>query len=112
MPRAQRTEPEAGLQRKASEAKQLREAAKLLDKRVAAQVEWWRTGQKWRCLSWEAFRRLQAEADQAWDIAHRKSYESGFPFTDRWGIRRNDEPRDLVGLALREWCAQHAWFYT
>ena len=45
-------------------------------------------------------------------MAHKASYEAGNPFTDREGIRRCDEPRDLVGLVLREWCTNNNLEYS
>ena len=50
------------------------------------------------------YQQLVARRYEAWGVAERKSHESGHPFQDREGIPRNNAPRDLVGLALREWC--------
>ena len=103
--RVQRTEPERGIQHKAAEAKRLRERGKLLDKEIKRQRHLWERGD--RCMSREAWNRLVADADRAWEVALKASYEAGNPFNDREGVRRCDHPRDLVGLALREWCANH-----
>ena len=103
--RAQRTEPERGIQHKVAEAKRLRERGKLLDKEIKRQRHLWERGD--RCMSREAWNRLVADADRAWEVALKASYEAGNPFNDREGVRCCNDPRDLVGLALREWCANH-----
>ena len=74
-----------------------------LDNKKNEQLHLWRRGD--RCMSREAWNRLVADADRAWEVALKASYEAGNPFNDREGARRCDDPRDLVGLALREWCA-------
>ena len=111
--RGERTEPELGLQHKKSEAKQLRDRGKLLDKQIMKQNEMWAQGKgKCRsCLPPNAWRRLLDEADGIWKIATKVSYEAGFPFKDRKGIKRNDGPRDLVGLSLRAWTWQNGLHY-
>ena len=37
---------------------------------------------------------------------------AGFPYDDRNGVRRNDEPRDLTGLTLRAWCEAKGVTYS
>ncbi len=103
-PRAEREPTERpGLHHTTSEAKSLREAAKLLDKRIRRQEDLWRT-RPWQCMPWATWNRLLQERSDAWDHAERVSEASGQPYTDRAGQRRNDAPRDMVGLALRQYC--------
>ena len=105
LPRADRGGIEAGIQHQVSYAKRLREEAKYLDKKIKAQQDMWEgnsTGR--RMLSWWDWNKLLADREQAWDMAEIESYKSGFPFNDRDGVRRNAEPRDLVGRALPEYC--------
>ena len=109
--RGERQEPERGNQHKTSEAKRLHEKGKLLDKQVRFQEVQWESGNRRACLSWHAWTKLQDDADIDWAVAYCVSYEAGFPFTDREGSRHNDGPRDLVGLALREWTAAHGLNY-
>ena len=42
----------------------------------------------------------------------RLSYDAGHAFTDRYGVRQLDGPRDMVGLALRSWREQKAVQYS
>ena len=109
--RAQRTEPEKGIQHKTSEPKGLREWAKRLDKEIEWQASLWAAGDRRNAMPWKGWQRLVADANEAWEVAHKASYDAGYPFLDRDGVRRCDEPRDLVGLALREWCKYHSVEY-
>jgi hypothetical protein len=104
VPRTQRPGPSCGVQHQESEAKKARNHAKSLDKKLATQKAWWEEGRLDKCLPWHAWQKLQAERDAAWDHAEGLSWGSGFPFFDRHGHRQQEDPKDLVGLALRRWC--------
>ena len=107
IPRQDRPAPVFGVQHTESAAKRARRQAKNLDKRCEQQQELWRSGKRQRCLSWPQWEHLQRQRDQAWDVAERLSEESGAPYFDRHGTRRNDEdPRDMVGIALRRYCEE------
>jgi hypothetical protein len=112
VPRQERPGPSLGVQHKESEAKKARNYAKGLDKRLQEQDGWWAAGRHDWCMPWPAWQRLQADRDRAWDRAEELSLASGFPFFDRHGVRRQDDPRDLVGLALRRWCAERGVVYS
>jgi hypothetical protein len=109
--RSQRPGPALGVQHTESDPKKARNHAKSLDKRLLEQQAWWDAGLRDRCLAWPQWHELQMARDRAWDWAERLSIESGFPYFDRNGVRQQDEPRDLVGLALRRWCAQRGIAY-
>ncbi len=102
LPRAQRPGPVRGVQHTSSEAKQARKAAKRLDKEVQAQKDLWNNDM--RCMGWPEWERLVADRDRAWAHAMDLSERSGNPYYDQGGVLRNAEPKDMTGLALREWC--------
>jgi len=104
VPRTQRPGPSYGVQHEESEAKKARNYAKSLDKKLATQEALWEAGRRDRCMPWHDWQQLQADRESAWDHAAGLSLASGFPFFDRHGNRQQDDPRDLVGLALRRWC--------
>ena len=112
VPRTQRPGPSYGVQHEESAAKQARNFAKNLDKKLATQEALWETGRRDRCMPWAAWNKLQADRDAAWDHAEALSWASGFPFYDRHGNRQQDDPRDLVGLALRRWCQARGELYN
>jgi hypothetical protein len=100
----------AGLQHKVSEAKELREKAKLIDKKIFHENARWEQGNS-RMAGWE-WQKLLAAREEAWDRAEAVSRSTGFPFKDRDGNWVNDIQRDLVGLALCEWCRKHGLEYS
>ena len=99
-----------GLQHKKSEAKDLREKAKLLDKRIKKENE--RYERKESTLSTSKWQALLDERAAAWDKAEAVSRSTGFKFMDRDGKWVNDEQKDLIGLSLCEWCGKHGLVYT
>ena len=141
LPRAERPAKQRrqGVQHTVSNPKQLREKAKLLDKKLAKVNEEWERG---RCTMGAAeYYNLIAARDTAWDEAypiptlhscpcinagqfimgpgHQHSIQAeyvsdaaGYPYNDRFGNKRNDTPRDLTGLTLRAWCADKGIQYS
>ena len=47
-----------------------------------------------------------------WEEAERLSDELGYPYKDRNDMWRNTQPRDLVGLTLRDWCQKRGITYS
>ena len=83
----------------------MREQAKWFDKKVKQQQELWEGGGGYgRMLGRKDWEDLLHQRGEAWDVAEEESWKTGFPFNDRDGKRRNNELRDLVGLALMEYC--------
>jgi hypothetical protein len=78
--------------------------AKALDKRVVTEEEMWKAGTRKRYLPWDAWNRLLADRDAAWDHTEALSYASGCYFYDRRGNKQQHDPGDFLGLALRRWC--------
>ena len=76
-----------GVQHQASDAKRLREAAKLQDKLLAKQKGGKATGRA--RMTHEEFRRAQQAADRAWQVACKTSDATGFAYYDRYGNRVN-----------------------
>ena len=37
---------------------------------------------------------------------------AGYPYNDRHGNQRLNEPRDITGLSLRAWCAEKGIQYS
>ena len=74
-----------GVQHQASDAKRLREAAKLQDKLLAKQKGGTETGRA--RMTPEEFRRAQQAADRAWQVACEASDTTGFAGFDRDGHR-------------------------
>ena len=98
-----------GLQHKVSYAKQLREKAKNIDKKIAHENERHKRGQSW--MKQQEWRRLLDHRQQAWDEAEEVSRGTGYPFKDRDGEWVNCIQRDLVGVSLCSWCQQHGIEY-
>ena len=44
--------------------------------------------------------------------AESESDKAGFYYKDRHGNERNNDPKDLTGLALRGWCEDKGLTYT
>ena len=109
LPRSSRTGPEDGLHHATSQAKYLREAAKMLDKRIMYESQRWDMGSsRMGRHEWEE---LLDTRDKAWDKAEECSMRLGFPFKNRNGEWVNNHRTDLVYLSLVEWCKQHGIVY-
>ena len=109
LPRSSRTGPEDGLHHATSQAKYLREAAKMLDKKIMYEEQRWQQGSsRMGRFEWE---QLLDGRNEAWDHAEQISILAGFPFKDRNGDWVNNVLTDLVYLSLVEWCKQHDIVY-
>ena len=109
LPRSSRTEPEDGLHHAPSQPKCLRDAAKMLDKRIFHESQRWDIGSsRMGRHEWEE---LLDTRDKAWDKAEELSMRLGFPFKNRNGEWVNNHRTDLVYLSLVEWCKQHGIVY-
>jgi hypothetical protein len=112
VPRLERPGPIFGLNHEVSKAKIARQYAKRLDAKLKYQDVMWNSLRHSCCLPYIEWQELRRQADQAWNIAEWLSYESGHAFKDRCGVWRLNEPRDMVGLALRCWCEQKGVAYS
>ena len=109
LPRSSRTGPEDGLHHVTSQAKQLREAAKMFDTKIMYEEQRWQQGSsRMGRFEWE---QLLDGRNEAWDHAEQISILAGFPFKDRNGNWVNNVRTDLVYLSLVEWCKQHDIVY-
>ena len=91
-----------GVQHQDSELKTWREHCKHLTKQIQEQERLWREDKSW--LTWDQWESMLRHRDEQWDQAEAASFKLGHPFQDRNGQMQCNEPRDLVGLALRSWC--------
>ena len=89
---------------KVSVAKQLREEAKCLDKRIEREQTRWEIGAS--RMGEGEWRQLLVGRDVAWDKAEEASLKAGFPFKDRNGEIQNGARTDLTYVALTGWCQQ------
>ena len=108
--RADRTWPEAGINHVVSAAKQAREKAKLLDKKMKWEDEKWAAGRS--RMTRQAWNDLVAQREWQWNHAENISFLAGFPFKDRNGVWQCTEPIDLVGIVLRRWCLDQGLVYV
>ena len=99
-----------GIRHKVSEAKELREKAKLIDKRIGHEDARWERGES--TMTARQWSKLLDAREAAWDLAESVSRSTGFPFKDRDGRWVNNIQRDLVGLSLCEWCRKHDLVYS
>ena len=90
-----------------SEAKKAREAAKQLDKKIAAET----SARKYK-MGWKEWNDLLASRDVAWDHAESLSITAGFKFKNRRGDWCCTEPVDIVGIVLRRWCVANGRNYA
>ena len=105
--RVDRPHEELGIMHVVSEAKKAREAAKQLDKKIAAETSAWKSK-----MGWKEWNDLLASRDVAWDHAENLSITAGFKFKNRRGDWWCTEPVDIVGIVLRRWCAANGRTYT
>jgi hypothetical protein len=112
LPREERPGPIYGVMHEVSGPKQARQEAKRLDAQLRKENEMWYSPSRAQCMPWNEWKQLRKNADEAWSKAERLSYDAGFAFTDRNGVRQLGEPRDMVGLALRSWCERMAVQYS
>ena len=64
-------------------------------------------------MSWPEYRRLQAESEKAWSDAEELSDVAGVPYDDHNGNKRDvGEPRGLIKMVLKPWCASHMVEFT
>ena len=94
----------SGVQHTVSEAKQWREYAKSLDKKVGIENDLYTKGRK--CMGWEAWMKLTSDCEKAWETAEALSEASGNPYKNRQGVWCNNGVKDLTGLALKQWCEE------
>jgi hypothetical protein len=63
----------------------------------------WYSARRPLCLPEDEWNELHRQADGAWNAAEWLSYEAGHSFKNRNGVSLQDEPHDMVVLALRRW---------
>ena len=107
--RAIRSGPEDGLHHQTSQSKVLRDAAKMLDKKILYEDQRWQQGtSRMRRHEWE---QLLQSRDAAWDNAEEVSTQAGFPFKNRNGDMVNNARTDMVYQSLVEWSQLHHIVY-
>ncbi len=101
VPRSERPGPATGVNHRVSAAKEARNRAKRADKEAhgAAHAPAQRRAE------------LERRADELWQEAERLSLASGAAFTDRYGVRRQEQPRDFLTVLLQRYCARRGWQY-
>ena len=105
--------PVQGLVKIASEAAQMRQDAKEMEEEVlkfeqADRDEVERTGQG-TDLQKDTWNERRGVADRAWAVAHRLSYDAGFDFTDRSGVRQFLSKESIAAKAVRTYLEKNAW---
>ena len=95
-----------GVQHETSVATKARADAHALDRRVKKQEDLYNEGK--RCMNRQQWQKLLSDRDAAWDKATQLSEDSGAPYTDRYGQRRNESetPLDMFGQALLRRCVE------
>ena len=93
-----------GIMHHNSTAKQLREAARRLERQLQKEEDQWRETGRSR-MSWRQWESNHQELARMWDQAEWQSQRAGVEYTDRHGQRRNVPEQDnaILGRALRKY---------
>ena len=100
-----------GVQHSLSYAKKLREAASALDNNIAKQavlLPEWSDAHEVVALAIASTKKR----DAAWNEAEQASYQAGHAFKDRHGTWQCTDPKDVVGISLRQWCRRKNIMYS